>query len=168
MKIEEAHPEAHSPDRLTSISAVSKKKSFHNLKKNISDSSCVGRPFNHVQRNWRRQWFKITWLFCATILTSNLQVVLHFSLLCTHTCPSLRDSRAVLKMFFPWHELHLCILSCDKVLIETGLQRLTAWGGWLAVGSVIQQLACFYSQWTKDIMSKSVIKTSLLSWEWNC
>lgn len=88
-------PEAHSPDRLTF------KSSRRKASMSISYSGCVGRSHYYVQRIWRRHWFKITWLFCATILTSNLQVVLHFSPLHKYTRLCLWDSREVFKDVVP-------------------------------------------------------------------
>ena len=64
---------------------------------------------------------------CLVPLVSQAICKLYYiSLRCAHTHVGACEAQEpCLKMFFLWHELYLCILSCNKVLIENGLQRQT-------------------------------------------
>lgn len=149
--IEETRPEAHSPDRLTSNrSSVSEGKKRPQSEKTF-----------HIQVAWAG-----TLIMCnVTEELPDCFVPLFSQAICQSYCISLGCARThapacgtpelCLKMFFP---LAWAFYPVTKSLIESGLQRQMAWGGRLAVGAVIQQLACFYSQRTKDIISKSAIK----------
>lgn len=126
------------------------KRHIHLTEKNISFSGCIGRPLNLVKCIWRRHWFKITWLFCDIILTNNLQVVLHFSLLGKYTCPNWWESISVFKDVFGMH----CI--CALYPVTKSLLKEVYKDRQREVASV------------QTTASKSVTEPFLLSWEQVC
>ena len=120
---------------------------FHcQWEKNVSYSGCIGRSLDHVQCYKRRHWFKVP--DCSVPQFSEAIYKLYYISLCCANTQAPGTQEQCLTFFCSWHKLFLCMLSCINVFIESGLQRQTECGGWLAVGAVIQQLACSYSQWT--------------------